>query len=169
MANVVMSFCMMLTLLFLAPVFKYTPLVALSAIIMSAMLGLIEYDKAYHLYKTDKFIDFVICMLLSFVLPSLDGMFGPYVGLALLRALLILRWVRDEKANKILRRMIVELTPQLYESAGGLPRLKLPLHSCSLARSMSAMEVSIPIASVLLGREHECNESFNMGRPPTLS
>ncbi|GJT75313.1 peroxisomal fatty acid beta-oxidation multifunctional protein AIM1-like protein [Tanacetum coccineum] len=34
------------------------------------------------------------------------------------------------------------LTPQLYESAGGLPRLKLPLHSCSLAGSTSAMKVS---------------------------
>lgn len=61
MSNVVMSICMMLTLLFLAPVFSYTPLVALSAIIMSAMLGLIDYKKAYHLYKTDKF-DFIICM-----------------------------------------------------------------------------------------------------------
>ncbi|GKG00430.1 hypothetical protein Tco_0302120, partial [Tanacetum coccineum] len=61
------------------------------------------------------------------------------------------------------------LTPQLYESAGGLPRLKLPLHSCSLAGSTSAMEVSIPIAFVLPGREHECNESFKLGRPPALS
>ncbi|GJV43439.1 hypothetical protein Tco_1427975, partial [Tanacetum coccineum] len=63
----------------------------------------------------------------------------------------------------------VILTPQLYENAGGLPRLKLPLHSCSLAGSMSAMEVSIPIAFVLPGREHECNESFKLGRPPALS
>ncbi|GJS81980.1 hypothetical protein Tco_0748521, partial [Tanacetum coccineum] len=61
------------------------------------------------------------------------------------------------------------LTPQLYESAGGLPRLKLPLHSCSLAGSTSAMEVSIPIAFVLPGREHECNESFKTGGPPALS
>ncbi|GJU61306.1 hypothetical protein Tco_1243141, partial [Tanacetum coccineum] len=61
------------------------------------------------------------------------------------------------------------LTPQLYESAGGLPRLKLPLHSCSLTGSTSAMEVSIPIAFVLPGREHECNESFKLGRPPALS
>ncbi|GKC68276.1 hypothetical protein Tco_1100874 [Tanacetum coccineum] len=69
----------------------------------------------------------------------------------------------------------VGLTPQLYESAGSLPRLKLPLHSCSLTGSTSAMEVSIPIAFVLSGREHEsfreheCNESFNLGRPPALS
>lgn len=61
MANVVMAICMLLTLLFLAPLFRYTPLVALSAIIMSAMLGLIDYKKAYHLYKSDKY-DFCICM-----------------------------------------------------------------------------------------------------------
>ena len=65
MSNVVMAFCMMLTLLFLAPVFSYTPLVALSAIITSAMLGLIKYDEAYHLFKVDKF-DFCICMAAFF-------------------------------------------------------------------------------------------------------
>lgn len=52
---------MLLVLLFLAPLFSYTPQVALSAIITSAMLGLIKYKKVYHLYKTDKF-DFLICM-----------------------------------------------------------------------------------------------------------
>lgn len=61
MSNVVMAVSMGLTLLFLAHLFGYTPLVALSAIIMSAMLGLIKYEEAYHLYKVDKF-DFVICM-----------------------------------------------------------------------------------------------------------
>ncbi|GJV49442.1 hypothetical protein Tco_1439654 [Tanacetum coccineum] len=41
--------------------------------------------------------------------------------------------------------------PQLHESAGGLPKTKLVSHSCSLAGSTSAMEVSIPIAFVLPG------------------
>ncbi|GKF91590.1 hypothetical protein Tco_0275291, partial [Tanacetum coccineum] len=50
--------------------------------------------------------------------------------------------------------------PQLQESAGGLPKTKLVSHSCSLAGSTSAMEVSIPIAF---------NESFKLGRPPALS
>ncbi|GKE62274.1 hypothetical protein Tco_1512641 [Tanacetum coccineum] len=59
--------------------------------------------------------------------------------------------------------------PQLHESAGGLPKTKLVSHSCSLAGSTSAMEVSILIAFVLPGREHECNESFKLGRPPALS
>lgn len=51
----------MLTLLFLTPLFHYTPLVVLSAIIVSAMLGLIDYQAAIHLWKIDKF-DFVVCM-----------------------------------------------------------------------------------------------------------
>ncbi|GJX40319.1 hypothetical protein Tco_0255309 [Tanacetum coccineum] len=59
--------------------------------------------------------------------------------------------------------------PQLHESAGGLPKTKLVLHSCSLTGSTSAMEVSIPIAFVLPDREHECNESFKLGRLPALS
>ncbi|KAL0373836.1 UNVERIFIED_CONTAM: putative sulfate transporter 3.5 [Sesamum radiatum] len=61
MSNVVQAVCMMMVLLFLAPLFSYTPQVALSTIIISAMLGLIQYRKAYYLFKTDKF-DFVICM-----------------------------------------------------------------------------------------------------------
>ncbi|KAK3041643.1 hypothetical protein RJ639_001453 [Escallonia herrerae] len=89
MANVVMAICMLLTLLFLAPLFRYTPLVALSAIIMSAMLGLIEYEKAYHLFKTDKF-DFCICMVAFFGVAfiSMDMGLMMSVGLALIRALL---------------------------------------------------------------------------------
>lgn len=62
MSNIIMAICMMLTLLFLAPLFSYTPLVALSAIIMSAMFGLVDYEKAYKLFKVDKF-DFCICII----------------------------------------------------------------------------------------------------------
>ncbi|KAH7834654.1 hypothetical protein Vadar_018291 [Vaccinium darrowii] len=89
MANVVMAGCMLLTLLFLAPLFSYTPLVALSAIIMSAMLGLIEYEKAFRLFKTDKY-DFLICMaaFLGVAFVSMDVGLILSVGLAILRALL---------------------------------------------------------------------------------
>lgn len=60
-SNIVMAMTIMLTLLFLTPLFHYTPLVVLSAIIISAMLGLIDYAAAIHLWKVDKF-DFVVCM-----------------------------------------------------------------------------------------------------------
>lgn len=65
MSNIVMAMCMMLTLLLLAPLFSYTPLVVLSAIIMTAMFGLIDYKEAYRLFKVDKF-DFFICMAAFF-------------------------------------------------------------------------------------------------------
>ncbi|KAK4791009.1 hypothetical protein SAY86_031422 [Trapa natans] len=89
MSNVVMALCMMLTLLFLAPLFSYTPLVALSAIIMTAMFGLIEYEEAYRIFKVDKF-DFCICMAAFFgvSLLSMDVGLMMSVGLAVLRALL---------------------------------------------------------------------------------
>jgi sulfate transporter 3 len=66
MSNVVMAIAVMITLLFLTPLFHYTPLVVLSAIIMSAMLGLIDYETAIHLWHVDK-IDFCVC-------------FGAYLG-----------------------------------------------------------------------------------------
>lgn len=60
-SNIIMSIAVMLTLLFLTPLFHYTPLVVLSAIIVSAMLGLIDYQAAIHLWKIDKF-DFLVCI-----------------------------------------------------------------------------------------------------------
>lgn len=60
-SNIVMSTAVMITLLFLTPLFFYTPLVVLSSIIISAMLGLVDYEAAIHLWKTDKF-DFVVCI-----------------------------------------------------------------------------------------------------------
>ncbi|CAN8300683.1 unnamed protein product [Cochlearia groenlandica] len=89
MSNVVMGICMMLVLLFLAPLFSYTPLVGLSAIIMSAMLGLIDYEEMYHLFKVDKF-DFLVCMSAFFGVSflSMDHGLIISVGFSVLRALL---------------------------------------------------------------------------------
>ncbi|CAL9017782.1 unnamed protein product, partial [Prunus brigantina] len=61
MSNVVMEIAVMFTLLFLTPLFHYTPLVVLSAIIIAAMLCLIDYEAAIHLWRVDMF-DFVVCM-----------------------------------------------------------------------------------------------------------
>ncbi|THU59105.1 hypothetical protein C4D60_Mb03t21490 [Musa balbisiana] len=89
LSNVIMSICMMLVLLFLAPLFKYTPLVSLAAIITVAMIGLIEYEKARLLFKVDKF-DFVICMAAFFGVIFFSMIIGLMVsvGLSVIRALL---------------------------------------------------------------------------------
>ena len=60
-SNIVMAIAVMMTLLFLTPLFYYTPLVVLAAIIVSAMLGLIDYQAAIHLWQVDKF-DFFVCI-----------------------------------------------------------------------------------------------------------
>ncbi|GLU08913.1 hypothetical protein SLE2022_257970 [Rubroshorea leprosula] len=72
-SNVVMATAVMFTLLFLTPLFHYTPLVVLSSIIIAAMLGLIDYEAVIHLWKIDKF-DFIVCMgaYLGVVLGSVE-------------------------------------------------------------------------------------------------
>lgn len=61
MSNVVLASTVLVTLLFLMPLFHYTPNVILGAIIVSAVIGLIDYQGAYNLWKVDK-LDFFACM-----------------------------------------------------------------------------------------------------------
>ncbi|XP_043699315.1 probable sulfate transporter 3.5 [Telopea speciosissima] len=122
MSNVVMSLCMMLTLLVLAPLFSYTPLVALSAIIMSAMFGLIKYKTAYHLFKVDKF-DFCICMaaFLGVVFISMDVGLMVSVGLSIIRALLYVARPGTAKLGNIPRSMTIFRDIEQYPSATDVP------------------------------------------------
>ncbi|XWS53938.1 hypothetical protein CRYUN_Cryun10bG0043700 [Craigia yunnanensis] len=88
-SNIVMSTAVMFTLLFLTPLFHYTPLVVLSSIIISAMLGLLDYEAAIHLWKIDKF-DFFICLgaYLGVVLGSVEIGLVIAVTVSLLRIFL---------------------------------------------------------------------------------
>lgn len=89
MSNVVMSAAVMVTLLFLTPLFHYTPLVVLSAIIMSAMLGLIDFPAAAHLWRVDK-VDFCVCAgaYLGVVFGSVELGLVVAVAISVLRVLL---------------------------------------------------------------------------------
>ncbi|KAM7516792.1 hypothetical protein LguiA_006375 [Lonicera macranthoides] len=60
-SNIVMSFVVFLTLQFITPLFEYTPNAILASIIISAVIGLIDYEAAILIWKIDKF-DFVACM-----------------------------------------------------------------------------------------------------------
>lgn len=73
MSNIVMAMAVMVTLLFLTPLFHYTPLVVLASIIISAIIGLIDYKAAIHLWHVDK-IDFCVCIgaYLGVVLGSIE-------------------------------------------------------------------------------------------------
>ncbi|KAI4992877.1 hypothetical protein ZWY2020_007190 [Hordeum vulgare] len=89
MSNVIMSLAVMVTLLFLTPLFHYTPLVVLSAIIMSAMLGLIDFPAAVHLWHVDK-VDFCVCAgaYLGVVFGSVEMGLVVAVAISVLRVLL---------------------------------------------------------------------------------
>lgn len=60
-SNIVMSCVVFLVLQFITPVFKYTPNAILSAIIISAVISLVDIQAAILIWKIDKF-DFVACM-----------------------------------------------------------------------------------------------------------
>jgi sulfate transporter 3 len=66
----------MVTLLFLMPLFQYTPNVVLGAIIVTAVIGLIDIPAACQIWKIDKF-DFVVmlCAFFGVILVSVqDGL-----------------------------------------------------------------------------------------------
>ncbi|KAK7251581.1 hypothetical protein RIF29_34900 [Crotalaria pallida] len=102
MTNIVQAFLMALILQYLAPLFGYTPLVALSAIIVSAVLGLINYTQAIHLFKVDKF-DFIICMaaFLGVVFVAMDFGLMLSLGLGLVRAMLYVARPKTCKLGKL--------------------------------------------------------------------
>ncbi|XP_068302833.1 probable sulfate transporter 3.4 [Pyrus communis] len=60
-SNIIMASAVLVTLLFLMPLFYYTPNVILAAIIITAVSGLVDYQAAYRLWKVDK-LDFMACM-----------------------------------------------------------------------------------------------------------
>eukprot|EP00271_Cylindrocystis_brebissonii_P020085 TRINITY_DN64_c0_g1_i11.p1 TRINITY_DN64_c0_g1~~TRINITY_DN64_c0_g1_i11.p1 ORF type:complete len:653 (-),score=128.48 TRINITY_DN64_c0_g1_i11:1740-3698(-) len=64
LTNIVMAIVVLITLLAITPLFKYLPSAVLSAIIMAAVIGLIDVVAAWHIWKTDK-LDFV-CLLGAF-------------------------------------------------------------------------------------------------------
>lgn len=60
-SNIVMASAVLVTLLFLMPLFHYTPNLILAAIIITAVIGLIDYQAAFRLWKVDK-LDFLACL-----------------------------------------------------------------------------------------------------------
>ncbi|CAM6047026.1 unnamed protein product [Sphagnum compactum] len=82
LANIIMSLVVMVVLLALTPLFKYTPNCILSAIIIAAVTGLIDVKAAYHIWKVDK-VDFLA------LLGAFFGVFFVSVEIGLLIAVCI--------------------------------------------------------------------------------
>lgn len=92
-SNVVMSTVVMLTLLLITPLFKYTPNAILSSIIISAVLGLIDYESAYLIWKVDK-LDFLACMGAFFGVIFSSVEYGLLIAVAISLAKILLQVTR---------------------------------------------------------------------------
>ncbi|XP_042417397.1 sulfate transporter 3.1-like [Zingiber officinale] len=121
MSNVVMALAVMITLLFLTPLFYYTPLVVLSAIIISAMLGLIDYEAAMHLWHVDK-VDFCVCLgaYLGVVFGSVEIGLVIAVSISILRVLLFIARPRTTALGHIPNSMAYRRVDQ-YSMAQSVP------------------------------------------------
>ncbi|GMP93576.1 hypothetical protein CsSME_00043346 [Camellia sinensis var. sinensis] len=88
-SNVVMAVTVMVTLLFLMPLFQYTPNVILGAIIVTAVVGLIDIPAAYHVWKIDKF-DFLVllCAFLGVIFISVQGGLAIAVSISIFKILM---------------------------------------------------------------------------------
>ncbi|KAK6931029.1 STAS domain [Dillenia turbinata] len=88
-SNIVMAVTVMVTLLFLMPLFQYTPNVVLGAIIVTAVVGLIDIPAAYQIWKIDKF-DFIVmlCAFLGVIFISVQDGLALAVGLSIFKILL---------------------------------------------------------------------------------
>ncbi|CDP00782.1 unnamed protein product [Coffea canephora] len=88
-SNIIMAVTLMVTLLFLMPLFQYTPNVILGAIIVTAVVGLIDIPAAYQTWKVDKF-DFIVllCAFLGVLFISVQGGLAIAVGISIFKVLL---------------------------------------------------------------------------------
>lgn len=96
-SNIVMAFVVFLTLKFLTPLFKYTPNAILAAIIISAVIGLIDFDAAYLIWKIDKF-DFVACMGAFFGVVFVSVEIGLLIAVSISFAKILLQVTRPRTA-----------------------------------------------------------------------
>ncbi|KAJ4708404.1 sulfate transporter 3 1 [Melia azedarach] len=89
LSNVVMAITVLITLLFFMPLFYYTPNLILAAIIISAVIGLIDCKAALRLWKLDK-LDFLACFCSFFgvLLISVQTGLAIAIGVSLFKIIL---------------------------------------------------------------------------------
>ncbi|XP_075514253.1 putative sulfate transporter 3.4 [Primulina tabacum] len=88
-SNIIMATAVLVTLLFLMPLFHYTPNLILAAIIITAVIGLIDYEAAFRLWKVDK-LDFIACLcsFLGVLFISVPAGLAIAVGVSVFKILL---------------------------------------------------------------------------------
>ncbi|WCJ44524.1 Sulfate transporter 1.1 [Euphorbia peplus] len=96
-SNIIMSIVVFLTLMFITPLFKYTPNAILAAIIISAVVGLIDIDAAILIWKIDKF-DFIACMGAFFGVVFISVEIGLLIAVSISFAKILLQVTRPRTA-----------------------------------------------------------------------
>ncbi|CAK9187483.1 unnamed protein product [Ilex paraguariensis] len=79
LSGIVMGLIMACALLFMTPLFEYIPQCALAAIVISAVIGLVDYDEAIFLWRVDK-KDFLLWTITSLTTLFLGIEIGVLVG-----------------------------------------------------------------------------------------
>ncbi|XP_068313567.1 sulfate transporter 1.3-like [Pyrus communis] len=96
-SNIVMSIVVFLTLQFITPLFKYTPNAILAAIIISAVINLIDFQAAILIWKIDKF-DFVACLGAFFGVIFVSVEIGLLIAVSISFAKILLQVTRPRTA-----------------------------------------------------------------------
>ncbi|KAG8364128.1 hypothetical protein BUALT_Bualt19G0094600 [Buddleja alternifolia] len=116
-SNIVMSCVVILTLEVITPLFKYTPNAILSSIIISAVVGLFDYEAMILIFKIDKF-DFVACIGAFFGVVFVSVEIGLLIAVALSIAKILLQVTRPPTAvlGKIPRTTVYRSIQQYPEA-----------------------------------------------------
>ncbi|XP_059317647.1 probable sulfate transporter 4.2 isoform X2 [Lycium ferocissimum] len=88
LSGLVMGIIMACALLFMTPVFEYIPQCALAAIVISAVIGLVDYDEAKFLWRVDK-KDFLLWTITCMTTLLLGIEIGVLVGVGVSLAFVI--------------------------------------------------------------------------------
>lgn len=96
-ASVISAAFIILTLLFLTPLFYYLPKAILASVIMVAVFGLIDYKEAIHLWKSDR-SDFWMLLATFVATLSLGIEQGIGIGVILSLAMVIYRTTKPHTA-----------------------------------------------------------------------
>ncbi|MDH5399526.1 MAG: solute carrier family 26 protein [Cyclobacteriaceae bacterium] len=90
MASMISAVLLILTLLFLTPLFYFLPKAVLASVIMVAVFGLVDYKEPIHLWKSDR-RDFLMLIVTFVATLSLGVEMGIGVGVLLSLAMVIYR------------------------------------------------------------------------------
>ncbi|KAF0911137.1 hypothetical protein E2562_007931 [Oryza meyeriana var. granulata] len=117
MSNVVMSTVVLLALQWITPLFKYTPNATISSIIISTVLGLVDYESAYLIWKVDK-LDFMACLgaFLGVIFSSVEYGLLIAVAISLIKVLLHVTRPRTALLGNLPRTIIYRNVEQYPEA-----------------------------------------------------